>query len=87
MAKCTPSRSRPGTGRSRLCSEPPVRITASNWALRSSALITVLASLVTLLPSGMAPIRVLVLNTTPSASICSTRRSMCDFSILKSGMP
>ena len=28
-----------------------------------------------------------VRNVTPSARICSTRRSMCDFSILKSGMP
>ncbi len=28
-----------------------------------------------------------VRNSTPSAFICSTRRSMCDFSILKSGMP
>ncbi len=87
IAKWMPSRSRPGTGRSRLCSEPPVSSTASNWALRSSALITVLASLVTLRLSGRVPISVLVLNTTPSASICATRRSMWLFSILKSGMP
>ncbi len=35
----------------------------------------------------MSPTRAPVLKTTPSASICLTRRSMCDLSNLKSGMP
>ena len=90
MAKCTPASSRPGTGRSREVSEPPVSTTASNCALSSSAETTVWASFVTLAagPSvGIAPTSTPVRKVTPSAVICSMRRSMCDFSILKSGMP
>ena len=76
IAKCTPSSSRPGTGRSRLVSAPPVSSTASNSACSCSALMVSLASLVTLLPSGSAPTSTPVRKTTPSACICSMRRSM-----------
>jgi hypothetical protein len=38
-------------------------------------------------PSLAAPTSTPVRKVTPSACICSTRRSMCDFSSLKSGMP
>ncbi|MNT49603.1 hypothetical protein D3C72_1864660 [compost metagenome] len=91
MAKWMPSRSRPGTGRSRDCSAPPVSSTASNSLFNCSGVTVSLAQLVTLeslpRPSLAAPTNTLVRKTTPSASICLTRRSMCDFSILKSGMP
>lgn len=86
-AKCTPPSSRPGTGRSRGTSEPPASTTASNSCCNCSALMTSLASLT--MPAGMSlaatttPVR----KRTPSACICSTRRSISDFSILKSGMP
>ncbi len=87
MAKWMPSRSRPGTGRSRDCSAPPVSTTASNCFCSSSGVTVSLAQLVTLLPSGSLPTITPVRKVTPSAFICSTRRSMCTFSILKSGMP
>ncbi len=87
IAKCTPASSRPGTGRSRDCSAPPASSTAS-WSRHSaSASIVAWAQLTTLLPSGSLPTSTPVRNVTPSACICATRRSMCDFSILKSGMP
>ena len=63
MAKCTPWRSRPGTGRSRGFSDPPVRATASKSSSSSAALMS-------------TPTWVLGLNTSPSASICCMRRSM-----------
>ena len=38
-------------------------------------------------PTGAGPTAWLTRNSTPSARICSMRRSIWDFSILKSGMP
>ena len=87
IAKWMPASSRPGTGRSRDCSAPPVSSTASKSFCNCSGLIVSLAQLVTLLSSGSAPTITPVRKVTPSACICATRRSMCDFSILKSGMP
>ena len=75
------------TGKSRDCSAPPVSTIASNCSFNASGLMISLAQLVTLLPSGRWPTITPSRKTTPSARICSTRRSMCDFSILKSGMP
>src|SRR3954471_15701925 len=74
MAKCTPSSSRPGTGRSRGTREPVASTTASCSA-RSSSKVT---SRPTSTPSRRS---------TPSATSCSTRRSTIHFSILKSGTP
>ena len=86
MAKCTPFSSRPGTGKSRGCSAPPAMMTASNSFSRSSGKMVSLAQLFTWAGKSL-PTSTLVRKTTPSASICFTRKSMCDFSILKSGMP
>ncbi len=91
IAKCTPAKSRPGTGRSRDCSAPHVSSTASKSFCSCSGVMVSLAQLMTFesLPSGswvlptMTPVR----KVTPSACICATRRSMWTFSILKSGMP
>ena len=90
MAKCTPSSSRPGTGRSRDCSAPPVSSTASKSCVSCAADTVSFARLVTLAPGpspGMPPTSTPVRIVTPSACICSTRRSMCALSSLKSGMP
>ena len=74
MAKWMPASSRPGTGRSRGLVAPHDRTIASN-SRRSSS------------PVTSTPTRTDVRNVTPSAAICSVRRSMSHFSILKSGMP
>ena len=47
----------------------------------------VFAQFVTFESLGISPTSTPVRKTTPSACICATRRSICDFSILKSGMP
>jgi hypothetical protein len=69
-----PESSRPGTSKSRALREPIARMVASKSFLSESAVRSV-------------PTFTLVLNVTPSAFICSMRRSTKDFSILKSGMP
>ena len=76
MAKYRPSRSRPGdvAKKSNGFSEPPASSTASCPA--SSSFI-----------ETVVPTCTLQWKTTPSASICFTRRSTMCFSILKSGMP
>ncbi len=74
MAKCTPSSSRPGIGRSRGFSAPPAMAIASYWLASSSTVMSL-------------PTCTLVWSTTPSAIICSTRRSMVFLSSLKFGMP
>jgi hypothetical protein len=74
IAKWMPESSRPGTGRSRGFSLPPVRATASNCARRSFG-------------ESVTPTCTPVRKVTPSAAICSMRRSIRCFSILKSGMP
>src|SRR3954447_22894911 len=74
MAKCTPSSSRPGTGRSRGTREPSASTTAS-YSSRSSSALT---STPTSTPRRSSP---------PSSTSCCTRRSTIHFSILKSGTP
>ena len=69
-----PLRSRPGTGKSRGNSAPPDNTTASKSASKIDAGVS-------------TPMCWFTRNCTPSASICAMRRSMCDFSILKSGIP
>ena len=75
------------TGRSRDASAPPVSSTASKSAFSCSADTVSRAQLVTLLASSSRPTSTPVRKATPSARICSTRRSMWPLSILKSGMP
>ena len=87
IAKWTPSSSRPGTGRSRGCSAPPDSTTASNSStscLRGDELRRGVAHAVA---GRRVPTHTPVRNSTPSARICSMRRSISHFSILKSGMP
>lgn len=74
IAWWTPLRSRPGTGRSRAVVAPAATTTASYRLRRSPAV-------------RSRPISTPVRKRVPSARICSTRRLMCRFSILNSGMP
>ena len=74
IAKCTPARSRPGTGRSRGFSAPPASTTASYSSSNAFG-------------SASRPTSTPGLKTTPSADICAMRRSIDGFSSLKSGMP
>ena len=84
MAKCTPCSSRPGTGRSRGVSAPPAMTTASNSSMSDAGLRTLRPSAA---GSPALPTKVEGANSTPSASICTMRRSIWAFSSLKSGMP
>jgi hypothetical protein len=86
IAKCTPSSSRPGTGRSRLLGAAGQQhgVELGLQLLGADGFLGPVGDLAAL---GIAPTSTPVRKTTPSACICSTRRSMCDFSILKSGMP
>ena len=74
IAKWMPSRSRPGTGRSRGVVEPPASTIASNSRRRSST--------ATSTPTWQ-PVRKM----TPSSSSSASRRSSSRFSSLNSGMP
>ena len=87
IAKWMPLNSRPGTGKSRDCSAPPVSSTASKSFCSCATDIASFAQLITLESFGHSPTITPVRMVTPSACICSTRRSICDFSILKSGIP
>jgi integrase len=66
MAKWMPSSSRPGTGKSRDCSEPPVSNTASKSFCNLVAEMVSLAQLVTLVSLGISPINTPVRMFTPS---------------------
>ena len=74
IAKCTPPSSRPGSASSRGTVAPVARTTASNRRRSASQVMS-------------RPMATPGRKRVPSASICSSRRSMCDFSSLKSGMP
>ena len=74
IAKWTPLRSLPGTGRSRAAVAPAARTIASKDRRRYAA-------------ETSTPALTPVSKTTPSARIWSSRRSMTHFSSLKSGMP
>ena len=89
IAKWMPSRSRPGTGRSReLLGAAGQHDRVELAPSAASALIGFAGPVGDLLVAlGSSPTSTPVRKTTPSACICATRRSMCDFSILKSGMP
>ena len=70
----TPGISAPGIASGRASSAPPARTTASKFSRSEAKEIS-------------TPTSLEVLNVTPSASICTQRRLMRCFSILKSGMP
>ena len=86
-AKFTPFASRPGTLRSRGASEPSASTTASKSRITSSAGISFFAKECTPSSNLSVPTAVPSSKVTPSAFICSRRRSISGFSSLKSGMP